>query len=196
MPVLKHQIVVHPDLAGQLASGCRFTPYDKRFGFSWYLCPVTVAQEPEWLLVNIEFGYCKLVIAPEKTAHDIADAAIMVIECHLPDDRQQDSDSVSLQLQDISWHTAAKKPKHVAQRYRRALKLIRKCRDRFDVAEALERLNETPLRLYGRTCTPTEGLEGLLLELADNSRRYRQTTPWWKLQWHLWTQKQAPWVRQ
>ena len=59
MTILKHQIVVHPDLAGPFASERSITPYERQDGFSWYLCPVVVADKSEWLLVNAEFGYCE-----------------------------------------------------------------------------------------------------------------------------------------
>jgi len=102
---------------------------------------------------------------------------------------------VSLSTDDVSWHTATQIPEHVAQRYQRALKILRKSKDIHDADDALDKLNETPLKLHGRSFTPTEGLEGLLLELADNFRRYVETTPWWKLQWHVWTKK-VPWLAQ
>lgn len=57
----------------------------------------------------------------------------------------------------------------------------------------LEQLNDTPLTLGGRKFAPSEGLDGLLLELADDFRHYIEATPWWKLQWHLWTRKR-PWL--
>ena len=193
MTILKHQIVVHPDLAGPFASERSITPYERQDGFSWYLCPVVVADKSEWLLVNVEFGYCQLVIAPDKTPNHIADAAISAIEHHLPDDRDEDNVSVSLSSDDVSWHTATQMPEHVGLRYQEAHKILRKCADIHDADDALEKLNETPLKLHGRTFTPTEGLAGLLLELADNFRHYVETTPWWKVWWHAKMDRQ-PWV--
>jgi hypothetical protein len=62
-----------------------------------------------------------------------------------------------------------------------------------DATDVLEQLNDTPLTLGGRKFAPSEGLDGLLLELADDFRHYIEATPWWKLQWHLWTRKR-PWL--
>ena len=56
--LLKHQLVLHPDIVGQVALDKPVTPYERQVGFSWYLCPVTIANVQEWLLVNVEFGYC------------------------------------------------------------------------------------------------------------------------------------------
>ena len=61
MPLLKHQLILHPDIVSQFELDKPVTPYERRVGFSWYLCPVTVANAREWLLVNVEFGYCDLV---------------------------------------------------------------------------------------------------------------------------------------
>ena len=193
MPLLKHQLILHPDIVGQFALDKPVTTYDRQVGFSWYLCPVIVADKSEWLLVNVEFGYCQLVIAPDKTPNHIADAAISAIEHHLPDDRDEDNVSVSLSSDDVSWHTATQMPEHVGLRYQEAHKILRKCADIHDADDALEKLNETPLKLHGRTFTPTEGLAGLLLELADNFRHYVETTPWWKVWWHAKMDRQ-PWV--
>ena len=76
MPLLKHQLILHPDIVGQFALDKPVTPYERQVAFSWYLCPVIVADNSEWLLVNVEFGYCQLVIAPDKTPNHIADAAV------------------------------------------------------------------------------------------------------------------------
>ena len=193
MPLLKHQLILHPDIVGQFALDKPVTPYERQVGFSWYLCPVIVADNSEWLLVNVEFGYCQLVIAPEKTALHIGDAAIRAIENHLPEDRDEDNVSVSLSTDDVSWHTATQMPEHVAQRYQRALQVLRKSKDVHEADDALDKLNEIPINLHGRTFTPTEGLAGLLLELADNFRHYVETTPWWKVWWHAKMDRQ-PWV--
>lgn len=195
MPILKHQLILHPDIVGQFALDNPVTPYERQVGFSWYLCPVTVANAQEWLLVNVEFGYCQLVIAPDKTPLHIVDAASSAIEHHLPEDRDEDNVSVSLRSDDVSWHTAPQMPEHVGQRYEQALKILRKCSDIHDADDALDKLNETPLKLHGRSFAPVEGLEGLLEELADNFRHYVETTPWWKVWWHVWTKK-APWLAQ
>lgn len=193
MPLLKHQIILHPDVVGQFALDEPVTPYERRIGFSWYLCPVTIANAQEWLLINVEFGYCQLVIAPEKTPIHIADAAIGAIEHHLPHDRDEDNVSVSLSGDDVTWHTATQSPAHVGLRYEQARDILRRCRDIHDAEDVLERLNDTPIALNGRRFTPTEGLEGLLLELADNFRHYVETTPWWKVWWHAKTDRQ-PWL--
>lgn len=193
MPLLKHQLILHLDIVGQFALDKPVTPYERQVGFSWYLCPVIVADKSEWLLVNIEFGYCQLVIAPDKTPNHIADAAISAIEHHLPDDRDEDNVSVSLSRDDVSWHTATQMLEHVGLRHQEALKILRKCSDIHNADDALEKLNETPLKLHGRSFTPTEGLEGLLLELAENYRHYVETTPWWKVWWHAKTDRQ-PWL--
>lgn len=195
MPILKHQIILHPDIVGQFALDKPVTPYERRIGFSWYLCPVIVAEKTEWLLVNVEFGYCAMVIAPEKTPLYIGDAAITVIEYHLPEDRDEDNVSVSLSGDDVTWHTATKMPEHVGLRYQQALKILRKRKDIHDADDALDKLNETPLKLLGRVFAPVEGLEGLLEELADNFRHYIETTPWWKVWWHAKMNRQ-PWLMQ
>ena len=195
MSILKHQIILHSDIVGQFSLDKPVTAYKHQLGFSWYLCPVTVADKPEWLLVNVEFGYCQLVIAPEKTPIYIGDAAITVIENHLPEARDDDNVSVSLSGDDISWHTANKMPEHVTKRYQQAVALLRSCKDLNDADDALDGLNDLPLTIGGKVFAPVEGLEGLLLELADDYRSYIESTPWWKLQWHIWTRKEAPWIK-
>ena len=134
-----------------------------------------------------------LANASEKASSYVEQALLNAIESHLPDDRDEDSVSVSLNPGDITWHTADKMPEHVGLRYQEAHKILRKCADIHDADDALEKLNETPLKLHGRTFTPTEGLAGLLLELADNFRHYVETTPWWKVWWHAKMDRQ-PWV--
>ena len=194
MPLLKHQLILHPDIVGQFALDKPVTPYERQVAFSWYLCPVIVADNSEWLLVNVEFGYCQLVIAPEKTPIHIADAAITAIEYHLPEGRDDDNVSVSLSGDDVSWHTADQMPEHAAQRYQQALRRVRTYLDIHAADDALDRLNATPLTIGSKTFTPTEGLEGVLLALADAYRTYIETTPWWKQQWHFLTKGDAPWV--
>lgn len=194
MTILKHQIVVHPDLAGPFASERSITPYERQDGFSWYLCPVVVADKSEWLLVNAEFGYCRLANASEKASSYVEQALLNAIESHLSDDRDEYSVSVSLNPGDITWHTADKMPEHVGLRYQQVLQRIRSFKDRWDAIDEIERLNDTPLNIGGRTFAPTEGLEGLLLELADDFRHYIETTPWWKQQWHIW-KKKVTWLK-
>lgn len=153
-----------------------------------------MGEDQEWLLINVAFGYCALVIAPEITALYIGDAAISAVEYHFPDEREEDNVSVSRSGDDVTWHTAEKMPEHVGLQYQQAQRRVGKCRTVHEADEALERLNEKPVTIGGRTYAPTEGLEGLLLELADRFRDYMDTTPWWKLQWHLLTRKEAPWL--
>ncbi|TCO73761.1 hypothetical protein [Chromatocurvus halotolerans] len=194
MALLKHQLVLHPDIVSQFAVDKPIMPYERRFGFSWQLCPWTLADDQGWLLINVEFAYCNLV--ESGSAADIEESALDAIESHLPYDREEDNVSVSFNPDDITWHTLTKMPEHVAKRYQKALKLIRKCPDRFEAMDKIERLNNTPVTLGGRTFSPSEALDGLLLELADNFRDYIETTPWWKLHWHIWTKKDAPWLEQ
>ena len=191
MPLLNHQLILHPDIVGQFALDKSVSPYERQVGFSWYLCPVPVADTHEWLLINVEFGYCDLV--ESGSAADIEQAVLDAIDLHLPDDREEDNVSVSFDPDDISWHTADKMPEHVGLRYQQALELMRKCKDHLDATDEIERLNDTPLILGGRTFSPTEGLEGLLLELADNFSQYVKTTPWWKVWWHARVDRQ-PWL--
>lgn len=193
MGILTHQIITHPDYAEPFRHERSFTPYEPRVGFSWFLYPVTIAKASEWLLVNGEFGYCELVIAPSKDALHIGDTAISAVEYHLPADREEDNVSVSLSGDDVSWHTTEKVPEHVGKRCLMACALFERCRDINQADEALEALNDTPLTLHGRTFTPTEGMEGLLRELADDFRDYIEHTPWWKQCWHRLAGK-APWL--
>ena len=44
MPLLKHQLILHPDIVSQFELGKPVTPYERRVGFSWCLCPVTLAN--------------------------------------------------------------------------------------------------------------------------------------------------------
>ena len=194
MPLLKHQLILHPDIVGQFALDKPVTPYERQVAFSWYLCPVIVADNSEWLLVNVEFGYCDLV-GKGNAAVDIEEAVLDVIDCHQPYERDDDNVSVSFDPGDITWHTATKMPEHVGLRYQQALKLIRKYKDRWDAVDEIERLNEKPLTIGGRTFAPTEGLQGLLEELADNFRHYVETTPWWKAWWDA-TRDRQPWLAQ
>lgn len=193
MPLLKHQIILHPDLVGQFALDKPVTPWARRVGFSWYLCPVIVAGDPQWLLANAEFGYCRLVNALEKAFTEVEQAALNAIESHLPDKGDGNNVSVSFDTEDITWHTANKIPEHVGLRYQAALKSLGKCKDTAGAKDALEKLNNTPLTIDDRTFAPAQGLEGLLEELAENFSHYIKTTPWWKLQWHLLT-RQTPWM--
>ena len=101
----------------------------------------------------------------------------------MPDERIEDNVSVSLNPADVSWHTADKMPEHVALRYQQAQAELARCRNVHDAEDALEQLNEKPLNISGRNVAPTQGLEGLLEELAEDFRHYIETTPWWRLQW-------------
>jgi len=193
--MLKHQIILHPDIADQFTGDKPITPYELRVGLSWYLCPVTISGNSEWVLINVEVGYCQLVTAdgPDGSLAaamiDISDAAISAIEAHLPDDE----DDVSVSLSGVTLHTAEKMPEHVASRYMQALKAVSKCN--YDAEDVIDKLNDTPLTIGVRTFAPTEGLEGLLLELSDKYRRYMETTPWWKVRWHLWKDR-MPWLEE
>ncbi len=195
MSLLKNQIILHPDFVGQFSIDKPVTPYEHRVGFSWYLCPATVATQQVWLLVNIEFGYCELLDAPENTSADIEQCLLDVIERHLPDDREEDNVSVSLNPADVSWHTADKIPVHVGIRYQQATDVLHKCKDICDAEDALETFNDTEITIGSRTFAPADGLNGLLEELADRFRQYIETTPWWKLQWHLLIGKR-PWLNE
>jgi len=95
-------------MVGQLVLQKPVTPYERRVGFTWYLCPVKIANAQEWLLVNVEFGYCAL--ADSGSAADIERAALAAIDLHLPDERNDDNVSVSFNPDDSSWHTADKMP--------------------------------------------------------------------------------------
>ena len=194
MALLKHQIVVLPEHVNRFAVDKPVTAYQQRPGFAWYLCPATVGDDQEWLLINVALGYCTLVIAPETTALDIGEAAIGAIEYHLPDEREEDNVSVSLSGDDVAWHTAERMPEHVGLQYQQAQRLVAKCQTVHEADEALEGLNERPVTIGGRTFAPREGLEGVLLELADRYRDYIEHTPWWTLQWHLLIRKEAPWL--
>ncbi len=191
--MLKHQIILHPDIANQFPG--ELPPYEWQAGFSWYLCPVTISGKSEWLLVNVEFGYCQLVTADgpitdgsiASSMIDISDAAISAIEAHLPDDE----DNVSVSLSGVTLHTADKIPEHVASRYMQAVKAVSKCN--YDAEDVIDKLNDTPITIGGRTFAPTEGLEGLLLELSDKFKHYMENTPWWKVRWHMWKDR-TPWL--
>ena len=61
MALLTNQIVFHQDLAWLFSDERRLTPYERKVGFAWYLCPAEVASQQVWLLVNDEFGYVELV---------------------------------------------------------------------------------------------------------------------------------------
>lgn len=190
--MLKHQMLIHSDLHSQLDLIKPVTPYEHRPGFSWVVCPVMVAGEQSWLLINMEFGFCELVEGI--TADDIEQSVLDVIELHLPHGRDEDNISVSFDPDHISWHTTDKLPDHAAQRYELVRKRLAKCKDLYMAEEAIDKLNLTPLTLHGRKFAPVDGLSGLLLELADKFRHYIETAPWWKLQWHLITRKTTPWL--
>ena len=111
------------------------------------------------------------------------------------DEHEEDNVSVSLNPNEITWHTADKIPEHVGLRYQQALALLDACVDIDAAEDALEQLNDTPLTIAGRTFAPSEGFDGLLLELADDYRHYIDTTPWWRLQWHMLIRKRG-WLAQ
>lgn len=191
MALLKHQIMLHPDTLAMFDLNKPVTPFEYRAGFSWFLCPITVAKTQEWLLINVEFGYCDLI--ESNHAEDLEQAVLDVIDLHLPDDREEDNVSVSFDPDDVSWHSADKMPEHVAQRYQQALEQTRRCKDSLQAEDEIEHLNHTPLTIGGRTFSPVEGLVGLLLELADCYHHYIETTPWWKVWWHAKVDHQ-PWL--
>lgn len=193
MTLLKHQLITHADIAGLFSAERSITPYQSHKGFAWYLCPAVIADEQVWLLVNVEFGYVQLLADDSCTAADIEQAVLDVIELHLPDEQEQLNVSVSLKPNQITWHTADKIPEHVGQRYQQALVLLDSCLDILAAHDALEQLNDTELTISGRTFAPSEGMDGLLLELADNYWHYIDSTPWYKRQWHLLTGKR-PWI--
>ncbi|MCG5496585.1 hypothetical protein [Ectothiorhodospira variabilis] len=194
MTLLTHQIIVSPDHADQFAHECEITPFKWRVGFSWYLFPVVVAGKQEWLLVNVEFGYCAInTLRENNTAMSIGVSALLAIEYHMPEDREEYNVSVSRGCDCVTWHTAEKMPAHVGDRYLRARKRLKKCKTIGQAEDELEKLNEIPLTLGGRTFAPTRGVEGLLRDLADAFRDYIETTPWWKVRWHLWTNR-SPWL--
>lgn len=72
-------MILHSDLAQGFAAERSITPYERQFGFSWYLCPVTLFEHSACLLINVEFGYCHLVQTPSATALAIEEAAITVL---------------------------------------------------------------------------------------------------------------------
>lgn len=118
MPILKHQLILHTDIVSQFELDKLDTPYEHRVGFSWYLCPARVAGELGWLLVNVEFGYCDF--GESGSPADIEQSVLDAIECHLPDDRDDDNVSASFDPYDITWHTATKMPEHVVKRFQQA----------------------------------------------------------------------------
>ena len=191
--MLKHQLILHQDVVAPFAAERSITPYARREGFSWHLCPAKVGHEHVWLLINGELGYISLIVADPVTADAIDHAAVETIEFLLPDDREDDNVSVSLDPADVSWHKSDRMPVHVGVRYDEALQLLARQRDLGHAEDALDDLNREQLLVNGRTFAPEVGLEGLLEELADNFRHYMETTPWWKLWWHVWTKK-TPWL--
>lgn len=192
MSLLTNQIIFHQDLAGLFSDERSITPCDSTEGFAWYLCPAVLADEQVWLLVNAEFGYVELLEQVDFSAEAIEQALLDVIELHLPDEDELNV-SVSLDPDDITWHTADKIPEHVAQRYQQALLLLDSCADILAALHALEQLNNTAWTVSGRTFAPSEGMEGLLAELADDYRHYKGTTAWYKRQWDLLRGKR-PWL--
>jgi hypothetical protein len=152
MALLKHQTILPPDTLAMFDIDKPVTPYEYRPGFSWFLCPITVADSQEWLLINVEFGYCDLI--ESNHAEDLEQAVLDVIDLHLPDNREEDNVSVSFDPDDVSWHSADKMPEHVAQRYQQALKQTRRCKDSLQAEDEIEHLNHTPLTIGGCTFTP------------------------------------------
>jgi hypothetical protein len=55
----------------------------------------------------------------------------------------------------------------------------------------VEQLKDTQLTISGSTFASADGLDGLLLELADNYRHYIDSTPWFKQQLDLLTGKRS-----
>jgi hypothetical protein len=143
MPLLKHRLITHADIAGQFNTERSTTPYQSQKYFAWYLCPAVVADEQVWLLVNVEFGYVELLADDNCTAADIEQAVLDVIELHQPDKDEQDNVSVRWNPDERTWHTADKIPEHVGPRYQQALALLDKCRDIDAAHDALEQLNHT-----------------------------------------------------
>lgn len=91
--MLKHQLLIHPDLHTQLPLSKPVMRYHHQPGFSWVVCPVVAAGEQSWLLINMEFGFCELVEGI--TADDIEQSVLDVIELYLPHGRDDDNVSVS-----------------------------------------------------------------------------------------------------
>jgi len=196
MALLSHQLLIPADLAPTFESQRTLLPFDTfRRGFAWYLCPVVVANKQQWVLINVAFGFVQLVEEDEADtiANAVEKAVFDAIELALPNDREQDNVSVSFNPDDVLWHIAGKMPTHVGQQYQRVEKALRRCNDLYQVDSALEKINTMPLAINDRHIVPEEGFYGVLLELADRFRDYRQTMPWWRQLWHMGTKK-IPWI--
>lgn len=115
------------------------------------------------------------------------------IDCCLPDERDEDNVSVSLDPFDVTWMESDRLPIHVGIRIHEAELALATCPDLLDAEDLVEGLNQKPLKVFGRVFAPEDGLEGLLAELADNFRHYIDTTHPLKLWWHLLIRKR-PWL--
>jgi hypothetical protein len=148
-----------------------------------------------WLLIDAAFGYVVLVDAEPVTADQIDLAGVETIDYLLPEDREEDNVSVSLDPSDVSWHESEQITVHVGNRYHEAELLLAKQPDMAHAEDALEKLNSKLLEVNGGTFAPIVGLAGLLVEFADNYRHYIETTPWWKVRWHMWKDR-TPWLEE
>ena len=82
MSLLTNQIIFHQDLAGLFSDERRLTPYERKQGFAWYLCPAEVAAQQVWLLVNDEFGYVELVQDSDSDVSAIEQSVLDATEYH------------------------------------------------------------------------------------------------------------------
>ena len=195
MALLTHQLLIPSDLASLFESQRMLLPFESFCrGFAWYLCPVVVAKEQQWVLINVAFGFVELLdVMSPPTANAVEKAAFDVIELASPLDREEDNVSVSFNPADVTWHIADKLPTHVGKQYQRVEQALRQCHDIYEADEVIKQINAKPMTIGDQCIAPVEGVYGVLLELADDFRDYVQTTPWWKQLWHLST-KQTPWL--
>jgi len=98
--------ILRPDIANQFANERNITAFNPegRVCMAWYLYPAKVGQHTVWLLIDAAFGYVVLVDAEPVTADQIDLAGVETIDYLLPEDREEDNVSVSLDPSDVSWH--------------------------------------------------------------------------------------------
>ena len=192
MSLLTHQIVVPSEIAPDFKHERVLTDDVLYHGFIWHLCPLGLADQQFWVLVSAAFGYVEW-IEGEISAEAVEEAIIGAIECNEPPDREQDCISVDVNPKHMTWRVSDKAPAHVGIQLKRLQKALVSCRDLCDADEAVEDLNEQPLKVGKERFKPREGMQGLMEELADQFSHYVETTPLWKQLWHRFCGRH-PWI--
>ena len=160
-------------------------------GFIWHLCPLVLADQQFWVLVSGAVGLIQ-PLAGDLRASVVEDAVVDAVLMSEPD-TDAGAASVSLKHRHMTWRVSDKAPAHVGIQLKRLQEALGSCENLYEAYEAVEDLNEKPLKVGNNWIKPRQAMEGLMQELADEYDHYVQTTPFWKRLWYG-LRGQHPWV--